>query len=121
MMDEKRTKSDWEGRSGFWYTFTDYTLDTDFKEGIEGIYIFSKMTKTTDGNRLFVPLYIGEGILRDRIKFRLDEGEVQKKGCNCVSVRIEDAQKERKWVEQDLLAENPIAYAPTGCNKKEGG
>jgi hypothetical protein len=113
--------STWKGKSGIVYEFTDYEPETIFKEGVTGNYIFSKKTVKEEGYSL-QPVYIGEGVLKDRIAYRLNEGEVQKKGCNCISVRVLNAGESSKQIEEDLLAACSCAYASNGgCNKKEGG
>jgi hypothetical protein len=112
--------SKWIGISGIVYEFTDYTLDTVFRENVIGNYAFSNKIPKEEGYTLN-PIYIGEGVLKDRISFRLNEGKVQEKRCNCVSVRILKIGEDSKQIEEDLLAAYPAAYIPTGCNIKEGG
>jgi hypothetical protein len=63
----------------------------------------------------------GEGVIRDRTEFRISEGKIQSKGCNCVSVRELNNGEDSKQIEEDLLAANTEAYEPEGCNIKKGG
>jgi hypothetical protein len=88
----------------------------DLKTTAPGNYIFSRR----NGNMLY-PVYIGEGMIKDRIVFRINEGKIQEKGCTCVSVRLLNDGEDSKQIEEDLLAVNPLSYEPTGCNIKQGG
>lgn len=111
----------WTGASGTIYKMKTFSLDTEVRPDIEGNYIFGERYKDPQG-RIFVrPIYIGEGILKNRIEFRIQEGRVQQKGCNCFCAMINDNEASRKFIEDDLLAAYPQAYAPVGCNKKIGG
>ena len=113
-------KSSWIGKSGNVYEFYDYTLDTVFVKDIVGNYIFSK--NIIDGGReKLYPIYIGEGVIKDRIEFRINEGKVLEKGCDYVSVRLLEKEENSKQIEEDLLAAYPTAYDPIGCNLKKGG
>ena len=109
--------STWTGKSGKKYEFETYSLDTEFNPGIEGNYIFAK----PGGDEKIYAVYIGEGILKDRIEFRIDEEKVQPKGCDRVCVMVNPNAKSRKFIEEDLLASNINSYEPIGCNKKIGG
>lgn len=111
-------KSRWTGKSGREYQFEDYSLDAVFDEGVKGNYIFAKPNDTLG---YITPVYIGEGILKDRIEFRINEKEVLNKGCDRVCVMFNVSETYRKEVESDLLEQHPIAYVPTGCNIKQGG
>ena len=114
------SKSKWIGKSGRVYVFDDYSLDTVFVENLTGNYIFSKWA-TDNGKTVLNPVYIGEGVIKDRIEFRVKEGKIQKKGCNCVSVKLLEKGEDSKKIEEDLLAEYLSAYEPVGCNIKAGG
>lgn len=108
----------WTGASGQKYEMDAYTLDTKFKDGIEGNYIFAKPR----GNGGYIDaVYIGEGKLKDRIEFRINDGCVLRKGADRVCVRLESDEQTRKAIEDDLLEANTCAYTPTGCNIKIGG
>ena len=67
------------------------------------------------------PIYIGEGVLKDRIAFRINGGRVQKKGCNCFCALANEDEASRKFIEDDLLAACPQSYEPIGCNIRIGG
>ncbi|WP_125910908.1 hypothetical protein [Bacteroides timonensis] len=107
----------WTGGSGKKYEFETYSLDAEFVPGIEGNYIFAKPI----GDGKIRAVYIGEGVLKDRIEFRINEGRVQPKGCDRVCVMVNPDAANRKFIEEDLLSSNTNAYAPLGCNIKVGG
>jgi hypothetical protein len=111
----KTGKSTWIGKSGIVYDFIDYKLDTIFND-IQGNYIFSRREEN-----ILCPVYIGEGMIKERIAFRINEGKIQEKGCDCVSVRLLDKGDDSKQIEEDLLAAYPSSYEPNGCNIKQGG
>jgi hypothetical protein len=119
-MNMRTTNSKWKGESGVVYEFADYTLDTVFNDNKTGNYIFSRRCKEGDKEVLY-PVYIGEGIIKERIPFRINEGRVQKKGCNCISVRFLNEKDDSKQIEEDLLAAYSSSYEPNGCNIKQGG
>lgn len=108
----------WKGKSGKVYSFDAYTLDTAFSEGVDGNYIFAKPISGSESIRA---VYIGEGTLKERIAFRINEGRVQEKGCDRVCVMMNSSEESRKQIEEDLLANNITAYEPIGCNIKIGG
>lgn len=108
----------WTGVSGRKYVMDAYTLDTQFIEGIEGNYVFAK-PGNNEGH--IDAVYIGEGKLKDRIEFRINDGCVLRKGADRVCVRVEGNEQIRKSIEDDLLEANTCAYAPIGCNVKIGG
>ena len=110
--------STWTGESGKKYEFVDFDLDTVFNENVEGNYIFAR--PSINPMRL-TAIYIGEGILKNRIGFRLNEGRVQSKGCDRVCVMRNSDEDSRKQIEDDLLASNPDVYEPKGCNIRVGG
>lgn len=110
----------WKGASGQTYKMDAYSLDTKVNDGICGNYIFGELYYE-NGMAKIRAIYIGEGVLKDRIEYRIDEGRVQKKGCNCFCAMINEDEKSRKAIESDLLAANPCAYVPNGCNIKTGG
>ena len=111
----------WKGASGAVYEMAAFGLDVNVKPDIEGNYVFGELYDDSTGALKIRAIYIGEGILKDRIEFRIREGRVQKKGCNCVCMMINTDEKSRKQIEDDLLAANPNAYEPDGCNIKIGG
>lgn len=112
---------DWKGASGETYTMDAYTLDTEVNPEVCGNYIFGRLYKDEKGQQHIAPIYIGEGVLKDRISFRINEGRVQAKGCNCFCAIVTEDEARRKFIEEDLLAACPQAYEPVGCNIRIGG
>jgi hypothetical protein len=106
----------WPGCSGKNYTFEVYPISTKVSPGYEGNYIFAKQ----DGNK-WLAVYIGEGVLKDRIEHHLSENNVTKCGATHFHLKLNRDAKARFNDETDLLAGNPEAYSPTGCNVKKGG
>lgn len=111
----------WTGASGQIYNMDAYSLDTLVNPDICGNYIFGELYSNESGEQFIRPIYIGEGILRDRINYRINEGRVQRKGCNCFCAMINENEEGRKAIEDDLLAACPQSYEPTGCNIRTGG
>lgn len=112
----------WIGASGRKYKMEAYSLDIDVNPDVCGNYIFGELYHDdTDNLDKIRAIYIGEGKLNDRICFRINEGRVQQKGCNCFCAMVNENEKSRKEIEDDLLAANPNAYEPEGCNIKIGG
>ena len=115
-MDANRTCI-WKGARGRTYTFRVYTLPQSFAPGQNGNYIFTKLD-----NGVCPALYIGQGDFGDRVgeghhKWRC----ILSKGATQVHVHLNEDEAARLEEEADLLAGNPEAYAPFGCNEKPGG
>lgn len=105
----------WQGASGTQYTYYVYPLPHSFPEQ-KGNYIFAKIV-----SKMWVPIYIGEGDLEDRVD-NPDQGEcILEKGATHIHAHKKDDDHARKAEEADLLAGNPEAYVPIGCNIKPGG
>ena len=107
----------WKGKSGEQYGFAVFPLPirTNFSHK-EGNYIF---TKDEDG--AWRAIYIGQGDLDDHITEGQDDECIKSKGATHVCMIIEPGGvDERRAMEKDLLAEHIEAYAPIGCNIKEG-
>lgn len=111
----------WIGASGKAYEMNAWSLDVSITPGICGNYIFGEMYRNEDGRLKIKAIYIGEGNLKDRIDFRINEGRVQRKGCNCFCAMVNENEESRKAIEEDLLAANPDSYEPIGCNIRIGG
>ena len=109
--------STWTGKSGKKYKFETYSLDVVLNANILGNYIFAK--PKNDG--LIHAVYIGEGVLKDRVEFRIKEVRIHKKVSDRICVMANADEVSRKLIEEDLLASNPEAYEPIGCNIKVGG
>ncbi len=110
-------KCTWVGASGKQYSFHVYSLPQSFESEQNGNYIFTK----EEGN-VCPAIYIGQGDLGDRIGEAHHKWQcVQSKGATQVHVHLNPDEATRLAEEEDLLAGNPEAYAPTGCNEKQGG
>jgi len=105
----------WQGASGKQYTYYAYSLPCSFEQK-KGNYIFARI-----GAGKWVPIYIGEGDLKDRISNPDQAACITSKGASHIHVHSESNEQSRKAEESDLLAGNPEAYVPTGCNVKPGG
>lgn len=113
-MIETQTET-WEGASGTQYTYYVYPLPHSFAEN-KGNYIFARI-----GAGKWVPIYIGEGDLKDRVS-NPDQGAcIDSKGASHIHARLNENEQSRKAEESDLLAGHPEAYVPNGCNVKPGG
>ncbi len=98
------------------YTFKDYSIDHVFDDKLVGNYIFAKRYN----NRLKA-IYIGEGEIKNRVSYRINDGCVIRKGADVICVMENYNESSRKQIESDLLATNIDSYSPTGCNIKFGG
>ena len=108
----------WVGASGTNYQYFVWKLPANFKEGQDGNYIFSK--KNTEGK--WVPTYIGEGDLGDRISDNHHQAAcIKQKGTTHVHVHLKAKEEDRKTEESDLLSRYANSYKPNGCNEKPGG
>ena len=111
-------KCTWTGKSGTGYTYYVYPLPVTFNPNQDGNYIYSK----TNDEDQWVPIYIGEGDLADRISDDHHQAAcIKKKGATHVHVHLNQKQKDRTTEEADLLAYYTNAYKPHGCNEKAGG
>ena len=106
----------WPVSHADYFTFQVCELNVRVPETVRGNYIFAKL----NGDR-WDAVYIGEGIISERIAAHLNEGDVIKKGATHIHlIQIEDGVR-RKNLETSLLQFSPEAYAPKGCNIKKGG
>lgn len=108
----------WQGGSRRQYTFWVYQLPANLNSGQAGNYIFTKIV-----NGVWVPVYIGEGELSERTGLDIHHQRacLIQKGATHVHAHKNDVEQDRKAEETDLLAGNPDAYRPTGCNERLGG
>jgi hypothetical protein len=107
----------WVGISGKSYTYYVHSLPSNFNVNQDGNYIFTK----TENNK-WVPIYIGQGDLGDRITTNHHKANcILKKGATHVHAHLNARLQDRLAEEQDLLAAYSQAYEPIGCNEKVGG
>lgn len=108
----------WTGASGTNYTYYIHKLPVSFNANQDGNYIFSKLNSE---NR-WVPIYIGQGDLHDRISDDHHQARcIKTRGATHVHVHSNSTERARLAEEQDLLAYYTNAYTPNGCNEKIGG
>ncbi len=111
-------KCTWKGQSGRGYNYFIYELSVNFDPNQDGNYIFSK--KNDRG--LWVPIYIGEGDLADRVSDDHHQADgIKRKGATHVHAHLNAREEDRLAEEEDLLANYTNAYRPYGCNEKVGG
>ena len=111
-------KCNWIGESGTKYTYSVFKLPVSFPDDL-GNYIFCK----SNNQQHWVPIYIGEGNLKDRVT---DENHhqsncIKRKRATHVHAHLTDNKRESQLEETDLLGNYMIAYKPQGCNEKTGG
>jgi len=108
----------WIGASGTPYRYFIHKLPVSFNTDQPGNYIFSKLNTANK----WEPIYIGEGDLGTRVSDNHHQWTcIQRKGATHVHVHTNSTENERLAEERDLLANYTNAYAPNGCNEKEGG
>jgi hypothetical protein len=119
-MSDTNTTCQWTGASGTPYTYYIYTLPQTFSK-CDGNYIYAKHPPGPPGAG-WLAVYIGEGDLEERCSEKHHQADcIAEKGATHVHAHKNASEKSRKAEESDLLAGNPEAYEPTGCNVKEGG
>jgi len=83
------------GRSGKTYTFTEYSIGTEFKS-VGGVYMFLKGRD---------PVYVGQtGDLSERFDDHHKARTIRGHGANVICVQVVSSERERLAIEQDLLA-----------------
>jgi len=110
----------WIGASGRAYPFYVYSRHPRIIAGQMGNYIYAKI----DQDNTWQPIYIGQGDISVRCTKNHHQIEcINSKGATHVHlIRLTSGDENaRKSQERDLLAAYPQAYAPTGCNQREGG
>lgn len=107
----------WTGASGTEYKYYVWELPVSFGPNQDGNYIYSKLNQ----NNKWVPIYIGQGDLKDRTENHHRADCIKRKGATHIHVHRNSGGQDRLGEEQDLLAHYANAYEPNGCNEKEGG
>jgi len=116
MANETQT-CDWPGASGKTYRYFVYQRHPSINQGQDGNYVYAKLV-----NNQWVPVYFGEGDLSSRATSDHHKTDcIDRKGATHVHLHLNARKEDRRAEERDLLANYPQAYAPTGCNVKEGG
>lgn len=107
----------WTGASGKQYAYWSYKLPFSCDAVQNGNYIVTKIV-----DKVWFPIYIGQGDLNDRVNDETHYSCAIRKGATHVHVHLNPIEKNRIAEEQDLLAGvSSYVYAPTGCNEKPGG
>jgi len=96
------------------YQYEIHELSLPFKcdPKLEGNYIFCKLV-----NQTWEAIYIGEGILYNRINDPEHSKCVLKKHATHIHYHLSSNERIRKDEEEDLLDNHPEVYEPNGCNK----
>ena len=93
-------------------------LPASFNEDQYGNYIY---TRRNNEDR-WVPIYIGEGDLGDRVSDNHHKAKcIKSKGATHVHVHLTANKKAGQAEEADLLARFTNALMPHGCNEAPGG
>jgi hypothetical protein len=105
----------WNGASGRAYVYLIYRLPHPFNTGQNGNYIYTKVV-----NNVWVPIYIGQGDLGDRVNIDNHHRSycLKEKGTTHVHAHLNENEANRTAEERDLLAGHPEAFEPKGCNQK---
>ncbi|WP_430816354.1 hypothetical protein [Carboxylicivirga sp. RSCT41] len=106
----------WPGAYGKQYEFEIFDLDVIFPAGARGNYIFARRTPTG-----WDAVYIGEGILQERVQDVVHRSHAIKKGATHIHAHFNINEYSRKAEEEDLLTVHTEAYTPKGCNVKKDG
>lgn len=106
----------WNGGSGKIYSYEEFPIDVAFDKNLQGNYIFC--AKRSNGS--YDAIYIGEGILDQRVSEHRKTGCVTQKGATHIHAHLNP--KDAAFAEEtDLLLVHTEAYEPKGCNIKKGG
>jgi hypothetical protein len=108
---------DWVGVSGTSYTYYVYPLPASFDPNQAGNYIYSR---TNDAGQ-WVPIYIGQGDLRDRASTHHQANCIRSKGATHFQCHKNVTEQARLAEERDLLDRYTNAYQLSGCNERYGG
>jgi hypothetical protein len=110
-------KINWQGKSGKNYVYWIYPIGHRFGKA-DGNYIFAKV----DSKNQWLPIYFGEGDLETRPTDQHHQWDcVKGKEATHIHAHTNAKEQDRLDEENDLLANYSQAYAPNGCNIKEGG
>lgn len=113
----ERPTVNWTGGSGRQYTYHIYPLPVNFDPNQSGNYIYSRLSQ----DNKWIPIYIGQGDLKDRTENHHKATCIRSKGATHVHVHTNSVEANRLSEERDLLANYTNAYEPLGCNEKIGG
>jgi len=105
--------SQWLGKSGKRYDYYGYPIPTKFNPNQKGNYVYAR--KNPNGK--WVPVFIGEGDLREA-QFNHPQAKcIAEKGATHIHVRVNPLDDERQAETRDMLEIYENAHAPHGCNR----
>jgi hypothetical protein len=107
---------EWYGASGKKYKYFIWDLPANFDENQNGNYIYCRLN-----NNMWVPIYIGQGDLKERADNHHQAECIKSKGATHIHVHLNEKEEDRLNEEKDLLSNYTNAYKPSGCNIKIGG
>ena len=109
---------EWPGASGKKYQFYVWPRHPNVEAAQMGNYIYAAI----NAKNQWFPIYIGQGDLSERCTKNHHQIKcIDFKGATHVHLALCAKEADRLAIERDLLAAFPDAYAPNGCNMKEGG
>ncbi|MGA9852113.1 MAG: hypothetical protein WBR15_04215 [Gammaproteobacteria bacterium] len=103
------------GASGTNYSYYAFGMDFRPKDSQFGNYMFAR--QSSEGR--WVPVYIGQGNLKERVNDQAHISLVRKKGATHILARMNPNEQLRRVEELDMLAGHPEACVPTGCNENK--
>jgi hypothetical protein len=71
------------------------------------------------GDGRWVPVYIGQGNLKEQVSDKIQVARARKKGASHILARTNPNEQLRRVEAHDMLAGHPEACAPTGCNENK--
>ncbi|MBD3375760.1 hypothetical protein GF406_12050 [candidate division KSB1 bacterium] len=104
----------WIGASGKEYKYFIWELPVNFDANQDGNYIFTKL----NANNKWVPIYIGQGDLKERMENHHQADCIRRKGATHVHVHLNSNKEDRISEESDLLRNYTNANQPSGCNEQ---
>lgn len=105
--------SNFRGASGTNYSYYIFDLAFSPKDSQFGNYMFAK--QSDQGH--WVPVYIGQGNLKEHMSDKRQVSLVRKKGATHILARMNPNEQLRRVEEMDMLAGHPEACVPNGCNE----
>lgn len=107
--------SKFQGASGTTYAYYVFPLDFSPKDDQFGNYMLARQSQ--EGR--WIPVFIGQGNLKERVSDKAHMRNAQKKGATHILARVNQNEHLRRVEERDLLVAHPEACAPTGCNENK--
>lgn len=102
-----------QGASGTTYNYYVFSLDFSPKDHQFGNYMLARQSQ--EGH--WIPVFIGQGNLKERMRDKTNMRHAQKKGATHILARVNENEQLRRVEERDMLVAHPEACIPTGCNE----